>query len=200
MGEDYYPLAGHKSRWGLLEAYQLEALQALGLKPEHQLLDVGCGPLRGGVPFIQYLDPGHYTGIDPSVEACSAAGERILDLELDAREPIIDLGTISDYPETVDLSRGPFDFILLFAVLQHLEDDEVKATFRNARPILADGGQLVASVIAGPYAMVAKWRGFPTFARRRRTYTAWAAEAGFTMRRTIEQIPGTDREYLMVGE
>ena len=36
----------------------------MGLAPEHYLLDIGCGTLRGGIPLIAYLLNGHYFGIE----------------------------------------------------------------------------------------------------------------------------------------
>jgi len=43
-------------RWGELGAMQLTFMQRQGLKPEHDLLDLGCGCLRGGVHFVRYLE------------------------------------------------------------------------------------------------------------------------------------------------
>ena len=55
---------GTKAFWDELGKLQLDYLVEQGLQPEHYLLDVGCGPLRAGVHFIGYLEPGHYAGID----------------------------------------------------------------------------------------------------------------------------------------
>jgi SAM-dependent methyltransferase len=47
-----------------------------GLRPEHRLLDVGCGPGRMAIPLTGYLkEPGGYEGVDTWPEAvawCSA--------------------------------------------------------------------------------------------------------------------------------
>src|SRR5882757_11035445 len=63
--------------WDQLGALQFDYLVAHGLKPEHRLLDVGCGSLRGGVRFVDYLRPGNYYGLDIS-ENLLAAGRREL--------------------------------------------------------------------------------------------------------------------------
>ena len=55
---------GTDAFWDYLGKLQLDYLVEQGLQPEHYLLDVGCGPLRAGVHFIGYLEPGHYAGID----------------------------------------------------------------------------------------------------------------------------------------
>ena len=49
-------LVGPIGKWDILRQFQLEALLKNGLQPHHSLLDIGCGPLQGGVAFIQYLD------------------------------------------------------------------------------------------------------------------------------------------------
>ncbi|HXG47860.1 MAG TPA: hypothetical protein VNO52_09560, partial [Methylomirabilota bacterium] len=66
-------MVGPVGAWDELQAYQLRVLQANGLRPEHRLLDIGCGPLQGGVAFIGYLAPGHYVGVDRSTRNLAAA-------------------------------------------------------------------------------------------------------------------------------
>jgi len=59
---------GYKKFVGSIEMYdsigrsQFDLLLSLGLRPNHYLLDIGCGCLRGGRFYIPYLDPGHYFG------------------------------------------------------------------------------------------------------------------------------------------
>ena len=50
--------------WEELGLFQLEQLAGHGLLPEHTLLDIGCGCLRGGVHFVRYLKAGGYYGHD----------------------------------------------------------------------------------------------------------------------------------------
>ncbi|MEO7199584.1 MAG: class I SAM-dependent methyltransferase, partial [Dokdonella sp.] len=59
--------------WDDIGKLQLEFLQAQGLQPQHRLLDVGCGALRGGVHFVRYLQHGHYCGIDANASLIDAA-------------------------------------------------------------------------------------------------------------------------------
>jgi hypothetical protein len=47
-----------------MQDLQFNFLISAGLKPHHHLWDIACGSLRAGVPFIRYLEPGHYHGID----------------------------------------------------------------------------------------------------------------------------------------
>lgn len=50
--------------WEQIGQLQLEILKAVGMKPSHRLLDIGCGSLRLGVRAVDYLDPEHYWGTD----------------------------------------------------------------------------------------------------------------------------------------
>jgi len=49
-------------------AEDLSLLKGLGLKPEHTFLEYGCGWLRAGNFFINYLNHGNYFGNDPASE------------------------------------------------------------------------------------------------------------------------------------
>lgn len=62
-------LVGSPRLWEMKRRFQFDFLVCRGLVPDDHLLDLGCGTLRGGIPLIAYLDPGHYTGIDVRSEA-----------------------------------------------------------------------------------------------------------------------------------
>ena len=65
MSEAYKAsLGGSKSEWKLRGKFQLEFMKVIGLKPHHEFLDIGCGPLRAGIHFIEYLDKRKYFGFD----------------------------------------------------------------------------------------------------------------------------------------
>jgi len=42
--------------------FQIDFFRRQGLRPDQTLFDLGCGTLRGGIPIIDYLEPGFYTG------------------------------------------------------------------------------------------------------------------------------------------
>ncbi|HZZ27580.1 MAG TPA: class I SAM-dependent methyltransferase [Pirellulales bacterium] len=62
-------MGGFWERIGLL---QFNFLKTAGLQPNDILLDVGCGALRGGIHFINYLDAGCYLGIDQNADLIQA--------------------------------------------------------------------------------------------------------------------------------
>lgn len=58
----------HRSRvgglWDTMGSLQLDFLSERGLYRSDRLLDVACGALRAGIHFVDFLEPGHYFGID----------------------------------------------------------------------------------------------------------------------------------------
>ena len=69
---------GYVEEWERHGQAQFDYLVSQGLQPHHYLLDVGCGPLRGGVHFIRYLEPGHYFGVEKNAAVLEAAREQEL--------------------------------------------------------------------------------------------------------------------------
>jgi hypothetical protein len=54
--------------WEEIARLQFEFLVSRGLKPSDQFVDIGCGSLRGGHRFIEFLEPANYHGIDKYIE------------------------------------------------------------------------------------------------------------------------------------
>lgn len=116
--------------------------------PTDRVLDMGCGP----ADLLALLPPGvRYTGFDLNptyVEAArSRYGER-------GRFLVGKAGALED--EALD---GPFDRILVVALIHHLADDEAAALVRQAARLLAPGGVLVTfdNVRLDDESPVARW-------------------------------------------
>ncbi len=58
--------------WGM-GRYLFDFVREAGLRPEHKLLDFGCGALRLGIWVIPYLDAGNYFGVDSHLVSLEAA-------------------------------------------------------------------------------------------------------------------------------
>jgi SAM-dependent methyltransferase len=69
----------HES-WLKLGQMQFDYLLRHGLEPGDRMLEIGCGNLRAGRLFIDYLDPGNYYGIDISPDILMAA-QQVSDLK-----------------------------------------------------------------------------------------------------------------------
>ena len=59
--------------WLEIGQMQFDYLVKHGLQPGDRMLEIGCGNLRAGRLFIDYLDPGNYYGIDISPDILLAA-------------------------------------------------------------------------------------------------------------------------------
>jgi SAM-dependent methyltransferase len=122
--------------WDELGELQFNYLVAAGLKPEHKLLDVGCGALRGGVRFVEYLEPGNYCGLDVN-ESLLEAGRK----ELEARG-LGDRGArlLADDAFRFGRFGAKFDCAVAVSVFTHLPAEHVSRCFgETARVLMPEG-------------------------------------------------------------
>ncbi len=84
---------GTQSRewWLRIGQMQFDYLIGHGLKPGDRMLEIGCGNLRAGRLFIDYLEPGNYYGIDISPDILLAAQDTITEFGLAAKLPYLTL-------------------------------------------------------------------------------------------------------------
>ncbi|GAA3737857.1 class I SAM-dependent methyltransferase [Salinactinospora qingdaonensis] len=80
-----------RDRWLALGEMQFDYLVEHGLKPDDHLLEIGCGNLRAGWRFINYLDRGHYYGVDISPDILLAAQQTLCHYELQDKLPRLSL-------------------------------------------------------------------------------------------------------------
>ena len=64
---------GPQDLWRMKRQFQIDFLLRMGLQPDEDLLDLGCGTLRGGIPMIEYLHAGKYVGVDVRAEVLAEA-------------------------------------------------------------------------------------------------------------------------------
>jgi SAM-dependent methyltransferase len=172
-GAERHALVGPAHLWQQKRDFQIEFLRKAGLEPRHRLLDVGCGTLRGGIPLIAYLEPGHYTGIEVRAEALEAGRRELAEHGLEGRRP--ELLLCSDLSQLSLPAR--FDFAWAFSVLIHMDDATAAAALGFVARQLAPGGALYANVNLGS-APERRWQGFPVVTRELDHYEALAGAAG----------------------
>jgi len=131
------PKSAVGGRWDEIGKFQFDFIIQMGLKPYHKMLDIGCGTLRGGRYFIQYLDSGNYTGIDISQKAISFAKHFVEQEGLSEKSPRL----IVNEKKTFDFLAFPgevFNYILAQSVFTHNKPEHIKACFENIGIIMDD--------------------------------------------------------------
>lgn len=74
-------------RWLALGKMQFDYLVGHGLQPGDRMLEIGCGNLRAGWRFIDYLEPGRYYGLDISPDILFAAQDTVVRQRLQDKVP-----------------------------------------------------------------------------------------------------------------
>lgn len=137
-------MIGPLGHWEALRAYQLNVLKRNGLLPRHRLLDIGCGPLQGGIAFIQYLDPHGYTGLDLDLRKLSEAYRQVADSGVASRNPRLLFSRTFGADE---LKTDTFDFIWVSQVLYYFDDDTMTRLLQQVARVLAPGGKFLGDIL-----------------------------------------------------
>lgn len=153
-------LVGPLGYWDKLQQFQLDFLQNQGLQPHHTLLDVGCGPLQGGVGFIHFLNSGNYVGIDLRPESISAGYTLLARHGLSEKNPLL---IVSKTFGQKELGPRKFDYIWASQILYHLEPPIMRQFFEQAAARMTPSTKLYGNVIHDPSLYQGKrhWEEFP---------------------------------------
>lgn len=139
-------MVGPLGFWNELQAYQLNTLQINGLKSYHKLLDIGCGPLQGGIAFIKFLDKNNYYGIDLNPKSLEAGLKQIKKYKLTEKNPFLSLSNSFGKEELKDTK---FNFIWASQVLYYFDDDKLNELMDWISTALSEDGKFLADII-GP--------------------------------------------------
>ena len=116
--------------WHEVGLLQLEFLRRHGLRPDHTLLDIGCGCLRFGVQAVAYLEPGRYWGTDLRPELLRAGYEReIVPAGLGGRLNASQLLEDGDF--SFPGIPGNIDFAWAISVFTHLPPQQLRRCLTN---------------------------------------------------------------------
>ena len=135
--------------WQQMGEHQLSFLVRKGLLPENNLLDIGCGTLRGGLRFIEYLEKGNYTGFDISEKVIEIGRRKIEEQGLVEKEPRIFLNSGKDLTFR-GLESETFDFILAQSVFTHLFPEHIQECFENVGKIMSEESRFYFTFKPGP--------------------------------------------------
>ena len=133
--------------WDEIGRLQFDFMLAQGLRPEHRLLDVGCGALRGGLHFVRYLEPGHYFGVDGNASLVRAGRHELAASGLTKRAPNL---MVNDRFEFWKFDVQ-FDFLMAISLMTHLNMNHIVRCLGEAHRVLPLGGKFYASFFEAPH-------------------------------------------------
>ena len=126
-----------------------EFLVKKGLRNHHELLDIGCGTLRGGRHFIKYLNLTKYYGIDISLNAIESAKQLVLEEKLSDKKPQL-LFNKNKQLNFSCFSGEKFDFLLAQSVFTHLKPHHISECFEYVGHIMNDNSAFYFTYNKGP--------------------------------------------------
>jgi SAM-dependent methyltransferase len=139
-------LLGHREcvggNWDAIGQLQFEFMLRMGLEPGHVLLDAGCGALRAGVKFIEYLDRGNYLGLDNHKRLIDLGVRKELGRGLMQRKsPEF---VVSDKFEFEKFSKRP-DYAIAQSLFTHLAEADIRACMHKLRWFMNPGARFYAT-------------------------------------------------------
>ncbi len=176
-------MVGPPGVWRESRDFQIDFLRRRGLTPDDSVLDIGCGPLRGGIPLIRFLEPGRYTGYDVRPKVIKEAKRQIRRHRLKPKRPTVFVSGDFGKGAIEDASR---DYIWCFQVLYHLDDELVDACFERVARQLSPDGLFYANV--NTTADEGRWKEFPYVRRPARFYEDIARRHGLVMQNLGQQV------------
>lgn len=160
--ERRHAMVGPAQLWKMKRDFQIQFLKTMGLKPEHYLLDIGCGTLRGGIPLIKYLQDGHYFGVEVRKEVLDEGRKELREASLEEKKPNLLVS-----PDISQLTiEQKFDYLWAFSVLIHMCDEILNDTLDFVSNHLLDDGVFYANVnVLTGEGTDGYWQGFPVVIR-----------------------------------
>jgi Methyltransferase domain len=125
--------------WDEMGQLQLDFLTGRGLTPDMALLDIGCGSLRAGVRFVDYLGADNYFGTDLNKSLLDAGYRRELTDELRGKLPRDHLVADGEF----DFSWLPrkVDMALAQSVFTHLPLNHARVCLTRLAHAMKPGGK-----------------------------------------------------------
>jgi SAM-dependent methyltransferase len=126
----------HES-WLQIGQMQFDYLVGNGLKPDARMLEIGCGNLRAGRLFVDYLDAGNYHGLDISPDILLAAQQVVVDYQLQPKMPQLTL--VKDL-KLEFLPDARFDVVHAHSVFSHSPLEVIDQCLAHVGRVMVPGG------------------------------------------------------------
>jgi cyclopropane fatty-acyl-phospholipid synthase-like methyltransferase len=122
---------------------QFELLKKTGCRPDSYVLDIGCGCLHAGVPLMEFLETGHYAGIDPNEWLRDKVMKKpgVRDLVQRKRPHFLS----NENFDAAELGIS-FDYVFAHSVLSHAAHWQLEQFLGNSSAVLAPQGRILASI------------------------------------------------------
>ncbi len=140
-------MAGPVRYWEQIQKYQFNFLMTMGLQPHHTFLDIGCGPLSGGLVLIPYLQAGNYVGIDVRKTSIAEAYIQIAKSDLVLKNPSL---VVSESFGRHELGERKFDYVWASQVLYHLDDEKIKMCLEHISDRMKPGTKFYGDILGFP--------------------------------------------------
>ena len=132
--------------WDEIGRLQHDFMVSRGLTPQHTLLDVGCGALRGGIHFIDSLDLGNYHGLDINESLLNGGKREIKHAGLVDKHPKLLINQNFEFWQF----GTKFDYALAVSVFTHLPMNHIVRCLVELAKVLKPQGQFFASFFEAP--------------------------------------------------
>jgi SAM-dependent methyltransferase len=165
----YEGAIGAADQWEERGEEQAHWLKKWGLRPEHKLLDFGCGTGRLARKIVPYLHSRNYYGYDLSLDAIFAAEKLAQDEGWYVGEPTFVCGLDEAVPKV------GFDFGWAFSVFIHNPYEVMVESLQEIASAMAPDGKFYFSWTNEPYYVRS---GLKQFRHTRENYESACKEAG----------------------
>lgn len=113
-----------------------ERLLTYGIRRDETVVDYGCGTLRLGSLFIDYLEPDRYIGLDIDQRILAAGRGQLADDIVETKRPTLEV--ISKESLARVAARKP-RWVCSKGVLQHVPPEELDEYFAGLSPLIHAG-------------------------------------------------------------
>ncbi len=114
-------------------------MEAHGLKPEHRVLDFGCGYGRVAIPLLKFLEPANYVGTELSDKRVALAEQWVKREGLEDKKSLFVVSTDNAMPYLEDSS---IDVVWTLSVFTHMPEKELHEVLDTFYRVLRPEGAI----------------------------------------------------------